>query len=70
RYHLVAAVDYLRAGPVQVQVTCDPGEAARAPLGDALVGDIALTLEALLEHLRPSARPRPPPPPPPPPPPH
>ncbi len=47
------------AGAELVQVTCDPGEAARAPMGDALVGDIALTLEALLEQVRPSARPLP-----------
>ncbi|MBW6134984.1 benzoylformate decarboxylase, partial [Pseudomonas aeruginosa] len=46
RYHQFAPGDYLPAGAELVQVTCDPGEAARAPMGDALVGDIALTLEA------------------------
>ncbi|MED5729005.1 benzoylformate decarboxylase, partial [Enterobacter hormaechei] len=56
RYHQFAPGDYLPAGAELVQVTCDPGEAARAPMGDALVGDIALTLEALLEQVRPSAR--------------
>ncbi|EQM85992.1 benzoylformate decarboxylase [Pseudomonas aeruginosa WC55] len=59
RYHQFAPGDYLPAGAELVQVTCDPGEAARAPMGDALVGDIALTLEALLEQVRPSARPLP-----------
>ena len=32
-----------------VQLTGDPDEAARAPMGDALVADVALTLAALLD---------------------
>jgi benzoylformate decarboxylase len=31
-----------------VQITSDPEEAARAPMGEAIVADVALTLEALL----------------------
>ena len=31
-----------------VAITSDPGEAARAPMGDALVGDVALALERLV----------------------
>jgi benzoylformate decarboxylase len=31
-----------------VAITSDPDEAARAPMGDAIVADVALTLEALL----------------------
>jgi benzoylformate decarboxylase len=33
-------------------VTSDPDEAARAPMGDALVADVRLTLEALVEEVR------------------
>ncbi|MGN2261443.1 hypothetical protein ACLXBB_36890, partial [Pseudomonas aeruginosa] len=32
RYHQFAPGDYLPAGAELVQVTCDPGEAARAPI--------------------------------------
>src|SRR5271166_5392922 len=32
-----------------VQITCDPGEAARAPMGNAIVGDVALAMAELLE---------------------
>jgi benzoylformate decarboxylase len=32
-----------------VAITSDPGEAARAPMGDAVVGDVALALEQLVE---------------------
>jgi benzoylformate decarboxylase len=32
-----------------VAITRDPGEAARAPMGDAIVGDVALALEQLVE---------------------
>lgn len=39
----------LPAGTRLVQVTNDPDEAARAPMGDALVADVALTVRALLE---------------------
>src|SRR5207245_7733365 len=39
----------LPPGAALVQITCDPAEAARAPMGDALVGDVGLALAALLE---------------------
>ena len=42
------------------QITSDPDEAARAPMGDALVGDVRLALEALLDarrRVRPRRRP-------------
>jgi benzoylformate decarboxylase len=50
-----------------VAITSDPDEAARAPMGDAIVADVRLTLEALLEaldgeaprHDAPPARPAP-----------
>jgi len=39
-----------------VQITDDPDEAARAPMGDAIVADPRLALEALLEHVELSER--------------
>src|SRR6266566_3794513 len=43
-------------GAALVQITNDPSEAARAPMGDAIVGDVALALERLLDLLGPSER--------------
>jgi benzoylformate decarboxylase len=39
-----------------VAVTSDPDEAARAPMGDAIVADVKLTVEALVELVPPSDR--------------
>ena len=39
----------LPEGASLVAITSDPGEAARAPMGDAIVGDVALTLAQLVE---------------------
>ena len=47
----------LPEGASLVQVTNDPDEAARAPMGDAIVADVKLTLEALDAAL-PASRPR------------
>jgi benzoylformate decarboxylase len=41
----------LPEGAALVAITNDPDEAARAPMGDAIVADVALTLEALLDAL-------------------
>jgi benzoylformate decarboxylase len=41
----------LPEGAALVAITSDPDEAARAPMGDAIVADVALTLEALLAAL-------------------
>jgi benzoylformate decarboxylase len=49
----------LPAGTALVQVTSDPDEAARAPAGDSIVADVALTLAALLEQVPESGRARP-----------
>jgi benzoylformate decarboxylase len=49
----------LPEGTTLVQLTSDPAEAARAPMGTALVGDVALALERLLELLGASERPQP-----------
>ncbi|MET9608485.1 benzoylformate decarboxylase [Streptomyces sp. NPDC006512] len=42
---------YLPAGAELVQLTRDADEAARAPVGDAIVADLALTVRALLAEL-------------------
>ena len=49
----------LPEGAKLVAITSDPDEAARAPMGDALVADVKLTLEALLEAVPESCRPAP-----------
>jgi benzoylformate decarboxylase len=54
----------LPAGAELVAITSDPDEAARAPVGDAVVADVRLTLEALLAEVAPSDRPPPEPAPP------
>jgi benzoylformate decarboxylase len=41
----------LSDGTSLVAITNDPDEAARAPMGDAIVADVALTLDALLAEL-------------------
>jgi benzoylformate decarboxylase len=43
--------EMLAAGTQLVAITSDPDEAARAPFGDALVADVALTLRALADAL-------------------
>ena len=53
----------LPEGTTLVAITSDPGEAARAPMGDAIVGDVGLALQQLLtlvgESDRPGPQPRP-----------
>jgi benzoylformate decarboxylase len=43
--------DFLPEGAELVAITSDPDEAARAPMGDAIVADVALTLRALVAEL-------------------
>ena len=50
----------LPEGTSLVQLTSDPDEAARAPAGDAILGDVALALAALLEQVPEADRPPPP----------
>jgi benzoylformate decarboxylase len=50
----------LPEGASLVAITSDPDEAARAPMGDAIVGDVALTLAALLDAAEASDREPPP----------
>jgi benzoylformate decarboxylase len=49
----------LPEGAKLVAITSDPDEAVRAPMGDAIVADVKLTLEALLAQLPESSRPVP-----------
>jgi len=49
----------LPGGAKLVAITSDPDEAARAPMGDAIVADVKLTLEALLDAVPESSRPAP-----------
>ena len=55
----------LADGTELIAITSDPDEAARAPMGDAIVADVRLTLEALIgvvsESDRPTPEPLPPP---------
>jgi benzoylformate decarboxylase len=59
RYHQYEPGAYLPEGAELIAVTSDPQEAARAPVGDAIVGDIHATLEALAHNVRQSDRPSP-----------
>jgi benzoylformate decarboxylase len=49
----------LPEGARLVAITSDPGEAARAPMGDAIVGDVALALQSLVSLTGASSRPLP-----------
>lgn len=49
----------LPEGAELVAITSDPDEAARAPMGDAIVADVGLTLAALLDVVPESSRPVP-----------
>jgi benzoylformate decarboxylase len=51
----------LPEGASLVAITSDPGEAARAPMGDAIVGDVGMALATLVELVGDSERPAPPP---------
>ncbi len=55
-YYPYIAGDLLPEGAELVAITSDPEEAARAPMGRAIVADIAVTLAALLEALEDSER--------------
>ena len=43
--------EFLPEGAELIAITSDPDEAARAPMGDAILADVALTLRALVEEL-------------------
>jgi benzoylformate decarboxylase len=61
RYYPYVPGDYLPADTRLLHITDDPGEAARAPVGESLLGDAGLALAALVDLVPPADRPPPPP---------
>ena len=61
RYYPYVPGEYLPDGTRLLHITDDPGEAARAPVGDAILGDPGLALASLVERIAQSDRPLPPP---------
>lgn len=59
RYYPYIPGDYLPQGTDLLHVTDDPAEAARAPVGDSLLADAVLTLQALTDQIPVSKRPAP-----------
>jgi benzoylformate decarboxylase len=59
RYHQYEPGSLLPPGAELIQITCDADEAARAPMGDAFVGDVGLILAALAEKVSDASRPAP-----------
>lgn len=59
RYHQFEPGLLLADGSEVFSVTCDPQEAARAPMGNAIVADVGLTLEALADVVSVARRPMP-----------
>jgi benzoylformate decarboxylase len=62
RYYPYVPGPYLPAGLRLLHISDDPGETARAPVGDSLLGDAVLSLTALTEqlagHVRSNGKPR------------
>ncbi len=61
RYYPQIAGPYLPEGTSLIHITNDPDEAARAPIGDAIVADLRSAAEALLARVGQTTRPAPPP---------
>src|ERR1700730_3094480 len=59
RYHENEPGAFVPKGATLLHLTCDPQEASRAPLGEAVVADIGSTLKSLSETAKPSQRPAP-----------
>jgi len=57
RYYPYVPGDYLPAGARLLHITDDPAEAARAPVGESLLADTRLAVEALLELVKPGQYP-------------
>jgi benzoylformate decarboxylase len=60
RYHAYRPGPYLPAGAELIAVTDDPVAAARAPFGDAIVGQVGAVVRQLLAAVPPASRPLPP----------
>ncbi|MGC5799643.1 benzoylformate decarboxylase [Sphingomonas sp. NFX23] len=56
RYHQYDPGQFLPEGAELIAFTCDPDEAVRAPMGDAIVGDVGLILKALADQVAVSDR--------------
>ncbi len=59
RYYPKVPGPYLPEGASLIHITNDPDEAARAPVGDAIIADLRSTADALLAAAQPSQRPAP-----------
>jgi thiamine pyrophosphate-dependent acetolactate synthase large subunit-like protein len=60
RYYPYIPGPYLPEGTELIHVTSDPDEAARAPVGDAVVADVLSAAQSLLSHIGPTNRTAPP----------
>jgi benzoylformate decarboxylase len=56
RYYPQVPGPYLPEGATMIHITNDPDEAARAPVGDAIVADLASATQALLDAAKPTQR--------------
>ncbi len=56
RYYPQVPGPYLPEGASLIHITNDPDEAARAPVGDAIVADLAKAAQALLDAAKPTQR--------------
>jgi len=56
RYYPLVPGPYLPEGASMIHLTNDPDEAARAPVGDAIVADLATATQALLNAAKPTKR--------------
>jgi benzoylformate decarboxylase len=61
RYYPRVPGPYLPRGTSLIHITNDPDEAARAPVGDAIIADVRSAAQALLAAAKPTQRPAPPP---------
>src|ERR1700744_6402105 len=61
RYYPRVPGPYLPQGTSLIHITNDPDEAARAPVGDAIIADVRSAAQALLAAAKPTQRPAPPP---------
>jgi benzoylformate decarboxylase len=59
RYHQYEPGPLLPPGAELIQITCDADEAVRAPMGEAVVGDVGLILAALADTVSEAERPAP-----------
>src|SRR6202012_5717542 len=56
RYYPLVPGPYLPEGASLIHITNDPDEAARAPIGDAIVADVRKAAQVLAETVKPTSR--------------